>query len=763
MVSRETTRIGFISLFILCVAASFSFAGGGSAAMTSSNGTDQSLFTAAELESFKSDAHGSDHAGVLSGGITLSEPSSTDGIFYLLLALSVVGIICVIFWYKLGFLERMPVSIRLYIGLGIILSITLAIGLESVIFQSKLAHHSELVRLGTLAEFSIEKAARYENEFIVNVHKHPERAGTYEQAFEAELEHMAEYLQEMSDLDSTGKINDAISSISSAKVQYGEIFVSLTHALHEIDTLRVQNRVLSEELLHDIETLIEAETASHDRLIDEGAPAEKVLEYAELIAALEKIEIYWVRTINEQSNFMLDIDLAHVEEVQHDLSEMSKAIAATEAFLGHFDQDTHDVDVISSVLELARKDAALVGNGFKTIVIDEFEIESLLAQSHDILESTEHALEQLNAFNYENEQLAHAGAKKVSYLLITMGLITGMMVGLVMSTSIILPIRVLLASLNRLVEGDLTQKIDEKRSDEFGQLFNAYNSACEQLSVIITEVKSNAFEIAESSAQIDERTNLIAQGMDSQRSQTGQVSAAVEELSASVTEVAQNSQSAAELSKAAGEKAVQGGSIVERTIEGMNAIGGQVLESVSLVGELHKQSEQIGQVISVINDIADQTNLLALNAAIEAARAGEHGRGFAVVADEVRKLAERTTQATEQVRESIHAMQFNTETAAQSMQSGRELAGEGQEFASQAGESLGEIVRSSNEVAPVIAEIAAAANEQSGAANEIASSVEMIDSVSREAADGIREVAQSSNDLSEKSQDLRELVERFKV
>jgi methyl-accepting chemotaxis protein len=754
-------RLSVFGLFILCLAGNIAYAGGGGA--SASEPSSRALFSEAELDALLHSSTGSDFAASLADVGSVGEPSSTDGLFYLLLALSVTGVFCVIFWYKLGFLERMPVSLRLYVGLGIILCITLAIGLESIIFQSKLAHHAELVRLGSMAEFSAEKAARYENEFIVNVHKHPERAGDYEAGFNKSIEELGAYLAEMGELDTKGKLSGSIEMITSAKLQYADIFTSLTHALHEIDAQRAQNRALSYELLTDLEKMIHVETESHDKLVAEGAPAEKILEYAELIAALEKIEVYWVRTINEQSNFMLDIDLAHVDEVQHDLDEMKKAIAHTHELLGHIDPEAHDIERVTSLLELATKDAAIVSEGFKVIVKDEFEIESLLVESHGLLEFIEHSMEEINHFNHENEQLALAGAKKISYLLITMGLITGVLVGLVMSTSIVKPIRVLLSSLNHLVEGDLTEQIEDKRTDEFGKLFQAYNSACEQLSVIITEVKTNALEIAESSSMIDERTNLLAQGMDSQRDQTGQVSAAVEELSASINEVAQNSQSAADLSQTAGEKAVQGGSIVEQTIEGMNAIGGQVLESVSLVGELHKQSEQIGQVISVITDIADQTNLLALNAAIEAARAGEHGRGFAVVADEVRKLAERTTQATEEVRNSIHAMQGNTETAAQSMQSGRELASEGQEYASQAGDSLGEIVRSSNEVAPVIAEIAAAANEQSSAANDIASSVEMIDSVSREAADGIREVAQSSNDLSSKSQVLRELVERFRV
>lgn len=728
-----------------------------------SDGSDFSLFESAELDGFRriQAESGAAHSSV--DLLSLGEPSGNNALFNGLLVLTVLSLVGVLGWYKLGFLERMSVSLRLYVGLGILLSIMMAIGLESIIFQSKLAHHAELVRLGAMAEFSIEKAARYENEFVANVHKHPERVGKYEQAFMAELDRMAGYLQQMKDLDSKGTIGESIDLISESKVEFRENFDSLVHALQEIDELRIQNRSLSKTLLGEIEGLIDEEHAAHDKLVEEGAEVEKVLEYAELLAALERVEIYWVKTINEQSNFMLDLDLAHIPEVEYDLKMMVKAIEMTESMIDHMDVGAHDVTHIRSMLELARKDAFIVADGFRTIVRDEFLIERLLGDGHVLLADTEHALEQLNAYNLENEHIAMSDAKRVSLLLIAMGLAVGGLVGFTMSASIVKPVRVLSDGLRRLVDGDLTESIVDRRTDEFGKLNSAYNLACTQLREIISEVKTNAHDVAESSSLIDERMHTLAQGMDSQRDQTGQVSAAVEELSASIGEVANNSQSAAELSQAAGDKAVQGGSIVEKTIDGMNAIGGQVVESVGLVGELHRQSEQIGEVVSVITDIADQTNLLALNAAIEAARAGEHGRGFAVVADEVRKLAERTTQATEEVRGSISTMQRNTETASESMQNGRDLASEGQVLASEAGESLSEIVRSSKEVAPVIAEIAAAANEQAGAANDIASSVEMIDSVSREAADGIREVSQNSNELASKSQALRAVVERFRV
>ena len=177
--------------------------------------------------------------------------------------------------------------------------------------------------------------------------------------------------------------------------------------------------------------------------------------------------------------------------------------------------------------------------------------------------------------------------------------------------------------------------------------------------------------------------------------------------------------------------------------------------------ELGKRGEQIGQVIEVINDIADQTNLLALNAAIEAARAGEHGRGFAVVADEVRKLADRTTQATEEVAQSITAIQQETDTAVQRMRAGPERVTQGVELAGRAGASLEEIVAGAGDVAGLVQSIAAAAEQQSSASEEVSRNVESITAVASQAAEGAQQSAAASAQLSGKAEQLQQLVGRF--
>ncbi|MEM9418880.1 MAG: methyl-accepting chemotaxis protein [Planctomycetota bacterium] len=315
----------------------------------------------------------------------------------------------------------------------------------------------------------------------------------------------------------------------------------------------------------------------------------------------------------------------------------------------------------------------------------------------------------------------------------------------------------------RVAEGDLTARVDVRSNDEVGDLGRNFNEMADNIAKIIIEVNGTASEVAAAATEIAATSEQISAGMDEQSSQVTQISAAVEEMSASVIEVARKSAAASNNAEQSGQAASEGGEVVDQTIGEINAIREAVDASSNSVAELGKRGEQIGEIIEVINDIADQTNLLALNAAIEAARAGEHGRGFAVVADEVRKLADRTTQATEEIGASIQAIQTETTSAVERMKTGSQQVESGVSKATDAGRSLTQIVSNAREVAGMIQSIAAATEEQSATSEEVARNVENIANVIQESNDGTRQAAIAAQQLSERAERLQGLVCKFKV
>jgi len=346
---------------------------------------------------------------------------------------------------------------------------------------------------------------------------------------------------------------------------------------------------------------------------------------------------------------------------------------------------------------------------------------------------------------------------------VIIGVVVGL-IGLFFSRVMVRPLKPIVARTREIASGDLTgEPLAVTSGDEFGILTTAVNEMSGSLQALVVGVSSASREVAGAATQIAASSEEMAQGMGEQNQQVTQISAAVEEMSASVIEVARKSGEAANSAQESGKVAQEGGRVVSETIDGMNEISEAVSASAASVSELGKRGEQIGQIIEVINDIADQTNLLALNAAIEAARAGEHGRGFAVVADEVRKLADRTTKATEEIGESIKAIQTETDQAVQQMNAGTEQVQVGVQKATQAGQSLEQIVAGAQEVATMIESIAAAAQEQSAASEEVSRGVQSVSAVTNQSAEGASQSAMAANQLSTKAEELLALVGRFKL
>lgn len=319
-------------------------------------------------------------------------------------------------------------------------------------------------------------------------------------------------------------------------------------------------------------------------------------------------------------------------------------------------------------------------------------------------------------------------------------------------------------AIQKFSEGDLTIHVDcEIKDDSIGQMFEYFNESVVKMREMIAEVSAAVHATASASNQISSSSEEMAAGTQEQSSQAAEIASSVEQMTKTILETTQNSSSAAEAAKNSGVVAKEGGRVVNETIEGMNRVASVVKKSAETVHALGKSSQQIGEIVQVIDDIADQTNLLALNAAIEAARAGEQGRGFAVVADEVRKLAERTTKATKEIALMIKQIQKDTEGAVSSMEEGTKEVEHGKLLADQAGQSLKEIISGAEVVVDMAMQVAAASEEQSSAAEQISKNIEALSNVTQESSAGIGQIARASEDLSRLTINLQELVGRFKI
>jgi methyl-accepting chemotaxis protein len=313
-------------------------------------------------------------------------------------------------------------------------------------------------------------------------------------------------------------------------------------------------------------------------------------------------------------------------------------------------------------------------------------------------------------------------------------------------------------------EGDLRQQVDDQGDKSvIGHLARSFNQFSTTVNNMIVDATELASDVGTSTETIAAATEQTAQSMDLQARSVEQIGSSIEEMSAFVTDVTSQTESVLKTAAQAGEVAREGDGVVARTIEMIREIETAVSAGASKVESLGSRSDEIGRVIDVINDIADQTNLLALNAAIEAARAGEHGRGFAVVADEVRKLAERTTKATEEVAGSIRVIQDETKQAMELMSQGTQQVRSGVESAGQASQGLQRIVSVVGETAQAISSIATAMNRQSKLTSEIKHQVSTIVSASREVAQANTSTSHASAALNTKSQNLTAMLSKFRT
>ena len=347
----------------------------------------------------------------------------------------------------------------------------------------------------------------------------------------------------------------------------------------------------------------------------------------------------------------------------------------------------------------------------------------------------------------------------------TLAALAAIALAVLISRSIIVPLRAMTGVMRDIAEGegDLTKNIHLDSKDELGELSKWFDMFMDNIQEDITHLGKSTHQIAAAAAQLHATAAQIAADAAEVAEQAEKVATAGEEMSASSADIARSCGMAVESSRFAGDAAVSGARVVNETIAVMNSIAGRVKETASTEENLGGRSEQIGAIVGTIQEIADQTNLLALNAAIEAARAGEQGRGFAVVADEVRKLAERTRKATAEISEMIRSIQSETKEAVAAMETGVDEVARGSEKAAESGNALARILEQINRVAEQINQVARAAEEQTAVTTEISNNMHQITEVVARSSSGARETTKAADGLSEQARELDSIVGQFKV
>ena len=337
-----------------------------------------------------------------------------------------------------------------------------------------------------------------------------------------------------------------------------------------------------------------------------------------------------------------------------------------------------------------------------------------------------------------------------------------MSVAFVMSRSIAGRLQQVVEVARSIAQGRLDSRIQRGGRDEIGVLLDAFATMQERLREMIGQIRVGAGQLVEAAQNISSASTQLSVSTQEQSQAASSMAATVEELTVSINHVADNANEAHALSSDSGRQSAEGGAVIQETLASMQSIADTVQGAAAQIAELGQQSDQISSIVNVIKEIADQTNLLALNAAIEAARAGEQGRGFAVVADEVRLLAQRTANSTQEITEMIKKIQVGTRNAVSNMEVGVQQVSGGLEQASQAGDAIVAIRQASGRVVDVVDQISLALREQTVASQDVARNVERIAQMSVHNSEAVAETSRTAQGLQQLALTLEKQVASFR-
>jgi len=442
---------------------------------------------------------------------------------------------------------------------------------------------------------------------------------------------------------------------------------------------------------------------------------------------------------------------AHSAEAKQEFSNVLEQLKLIEKQHAEYD---HHVEKILTLVE--QGDLAAAG---KLVSSAEHEQKLLAKELESLLLEVEHFTE---AAVLEVEELEQAGMIGMVGIAVAAFLL-GLIFNLWLNRGITGSLSKVTASMREITNNkDLTLRLDEGE-DELGQMAMHFNGMMGSISEVVEEVSAAANQLAAASEELSAITTQSNAAVQSQREEMGQSATAMTQMTASMHEVAKSASSVSESVNHADKEALVSRAELGQATDSINVLAGDVMRASDVIQKLAQDSQDIGKVLEVIQDIAEQTNLLALNAAIEAARAGEQGRGFAVVADEVRTLAQRTRESTDEVQQTIDRLQASARDAVTVMDEGKAQADSSVAYTEKTNGSIVSIIESVGMISDMAAQIASAAEEQSAVSEEINRSIVSMNSVSEEVSVGADQTAQASHDIAQLATKLSGMVRQFKV
>jgi methyl-accepting chemotaxis protein len=638
-------------------------------------------------------------------------------------------------------LANTSVKLKLSMGFGLVLILTMAIALTGWHSLDTMIERSEsLSAIARLNELT--KDLRAER-IVFRVDNTAEDAKRVTRRIDEIEAHLSSLRQDSPPADILKLIDTQSNTVRSLE----KTFAELGQSLQARETARSQLNALSDAAIKAV-GVVEGEVLK--AVSQEQDSSERLDEFTNLMQLRRQIQdaryavqayVFSGQTLYEEGALAaIDEALKEVEQITGDQS----------------DGDIGSLATARQSLQQYRAQLIL----FKDLQTQAEAAHEFMEAMGDSLLSSTGELSALQSLRRDDEA---AQSRKALISVAALAMLLGLLAAWLITQQIISPLRETLAAAKRIAKGDLSTDLDVQRRDEVGDLQHSMQNMTQSLRKLISGISDGVSQIASAAAQLSAVTEQTSAGVSNQKDETDQVATAMNEMTSTVMEVARNAEQASEAAQQADEQAREGDTVVADAISQIERLATEVDNSIMAMGQLKLESDKIGGVLDVIKSVSQQTNLLALNAAIEAARAGEAGRGFAVVADEVRSLAQRTQESTEEIEVLIAALQNGTQQVVSTLDASRILSDSSVELSRRAGTALEHITQTVSTIQSMNQQIATAGEEQTVVAEQINRSVLNVRDVSEQTAAASEETAASSVELARLGAQLQEMVGAFRI